>query len=171
MKATRRTRQSAQSPVPGGQLRKRVGLDGKAGKGSRGKVRAEIEAKGELPHTGDGRTEASGHKARGRKPKSRRLSEMRAAASCAPRENSRRSPREVDRQPPDHADNSRPTSKPAGTDEGPEAVAELFDDFLVFALAESDLWDVIASALPEELFDRIDRHVEALLAVPWEQGR
>ena len=101
----------------------------------------------------------------------RRLSEMRAAASCAPRENSRRSPREVDRQPPDHADNSRPTSKPAGTDEGPEAVAELFDDFLVFALAESDLWDVIASALPEELFDRIDRHVEALLAVPWEQGR
>lgn len=171
MKATRRTRQSAQSPVPGGQLRKRVGLDGKAGKGSRGKVRAEIEAKGELPHTGDGRTEASGHKARGRKPKSpAAVRDARGRFMRTPRELEALA-EEVDRQPPDHADNSRPTSKPAGTDEGPEAVAELFDDFLVFALAESDLWDVIASALPEELFDRIDRHVEALLAVPWEQGR
>ena len=77
----------------------------------------------------------------------------------------------MNRQPPDHADDSRPTSKPAGTDEGAEAVAELFDDFLVFALAESDVSDVIAPALPEELFDRIDRHIEVLLAEPGEQGR
>jgi len=122
-------------------------------------------------HTGDGRTEASGHKARGRKPKPpAAVRDARGRFMRTPRELEALA-EEVDRQPPDHADNSRPTSKPAGTDEGPEAVAELFDDFLVFALAESDLWDVIASALPEELFDRIDRHVEALLAVPWEQGR
>jgi hypothetical protein len=82
-------------------------------------------------------------------------------ASCALAE-------EVDRQPPDHANDGHPTSQPARTD---EAVAELFDEFLVFALAESDLWDVIAPALPEELFDRIDRHIEALLAEPGEQGR
>jgi len=163
MKATGRTGQSAQSAVPGGQ----VGLDGKVRKVSRGKVRAD----GEFSHKDDGRTEVSGHKTRGRKP------EPPAAVRDAggrfirsPREPEARA-EEVNRQPPGHADDSRPTSKPAGTDEGAEAVAELFDDFLVFALAESDVSDVIAPALPEELFDRIDRHIEVLLAEPGEQGR
>ena len=54
METTGRTRQSAQSVVPGGQLGKRAGLDGKARKGSRGKVRAEIEANGKSSHKGDG---------------------------------------------------------------------------------------------------------------------
>src|SRR5262249_37550157 len=167
METTGRTGQSAQSAVPSG----RVGLDGKVRKVSRGKVRAEIEANGEFSHKDDGRTAVSGHKSRGRKPKP-------PAAVRDARGRSIRSPREpeapaeqVNRQPPDHADDSRPTSKPAGTDEGAEAVAKLFDDFLVFALAESELWDVIAPALPEELFDRIDRHIEALLAEPGEQDR
>src|SRR5215469_9514872 len=160
METTGRTGQSAQSAVPSG----RVGLDGKVRKGSHGKVRAEIEANEELSHKDDGRTEVSGHKARGRKPKA--PAAVRDASGCFIR-----SPREpealaekVNRQPPGPADDSRPTSKPAGTDEGAEAVAELFDDFLVFALAESNLWDVIAPALPAELFDRIDGHIEVLLA-------
>jgi hypothetical protein len=167
MKATGRTGQSVQSAVPGG----RVGLDGKVRKVSHGKVGAEIEANEELSHKDDGRTEVSGHKARGRKPKA--PAAFRDASGRfirSPREPEARA-EEVNRQPPDHADDSRPTSKPAGTDEGAEAVAELLDDFLVFALAESDLWDVIAPVLPEELFDRIDRHIEALLAVAGEQGR
>jgi hypothetical protein len=163
MEATRRTGQSAQSVVPIG----RVGLDGKVRKVSPGKVKAEIEANGEFPHKNDGRTEASGHKARDRKPKPpAAVRDARGGFIRTPREPeaSCALAEEVNRQPPDHADDSRPTSKPAGTDEGAQAVAELFDDFLVFALAESDLWDVIAPALPEELFDRIDQHIEALLA-------
>ena len=170
MKTTGRIGQSAQSAVPSG----RVGLDGKVRKVSHGKVRAEIEANEKFSHKDDGRTEGSGHKTRGRKPKPpAAVRDARHARGRFIR--SRREPEalaeEVNRQPPDHADDSHPTSKPAGRDEGAEAVAELFDDFLVFALAESDLWDVIAPALPEELFDRIDRHIEALLAEPGEQGR
>jgi hypothetical protein len=41
MEATGRTRPSAQSAATGGQLRKRVGLDGKARKVSHGKIRAD----------------------------------------------------------------------------------------------------------------------------------
>jgi hypothetical protein len=126
MEATRGTGQSAQSTVPIG----RVGLDGKVRKVSPGKVKAEIEANGEFPHKDHGRTETSGHKARGRKPKP-------PAGVRDARSDFIRTPRE------------------------PEASC---------ALAESDLWDVIAPALPEELFDRIDRHIEALLAELGEQG-
>jgi len=167
MKTTGRIGQSAQSAVPSG----RVGLDGKVRKVSHGKVRAEIEANEKFSHKDDGRTEGSGHKTRGRKPKPpAAVRDARGRFIRSPQEPEARA-EQVNRRPPDHADDSRPTSKPAGTDEGAQAVAELFDDFLVFALAESDLWDVIAPALPEELFDRIDRHIEALLAVAGEQSR
>src|SRR5215471_7334133 len=84
MKATGRTGQSAQSAVPGGQ----VGLDGKVRKVSRGKVRAD----GEFSHKDDGRTEVFTRPAAGNQSP-QRLSEMRAAASSAARENPRRAPR------------------------------------------------------------------------------
>jgi hypothetical protein len=43
--------------------------------------------------------------------------------------------------------------------------AKLLDDFL-FALLElpGDTWSDIAVALPDELFDRIDLHMETLLS-------
>jgi hypothetical protein len=167
MEATRRTGQSAQSAVPIG----RVGLDGKVRKLSPGKVKAEIEANGEFSHKNHGRTEASGHKAHDRKPKPpAAVRDARGRFIRSPREPEAPA-EEVNRQSPDRADDGRSTLKPAGTDEGAEAVAELFDDFLVFALAESELWDVIAPVLPEALFDWIDRHIEALLAESGEQDR
>jgi hypothetical protein len=52
-----------------------------------------IEANEEFSHKDDGRTEISGHKPGLGNQSPQRLSEMRAAASSAARENPRRSPR------------------------------------------------------------------------------
>jgi hypothetical protein len=41
----------------------------------------------------------------------------------------------------------------------------LLDDFLIALLdSPGDTWPDIAAALPEELFDRIDRYLEARLS-------
>ena len=60
-----------------------------------------------------------------------------------------------------------PAEKPAPgvPAESPDEAAELLDDFLI-ALLElpGDAWPDLAAALPDELFDRIDRHLEACLS-------
>jgi hypothetical protein len=54
---------------------------------------------------------------------------------------------------------------PAASADSAEEVAELLDDFLV-ALLElpGDTWPDLTAALPDELFDRIDRYLEAWLS-------
>ena len=48
---------------------------------------------------------------------------------------------------------------------GPDGANELLDDFLIALLdSPGDTWPDIAAALPEELFDRIDRYLEARLS-------
>src|SRR5215831_8336200 len=65
---------------------------------------------------------------------------------------------------------AKPSPAASATDEEAEAAAQLFDDFLVFALCESDLWDVVAPALPDELFERIDRRIQVLCEEPGESA-
>jgi hypothetical protein len=56
---------------------------------------------------------------------------------------------------------------PAASADSAEEAAELLDDLLmaVFDLP-GDTWPDLAAALPDELFDRIDRYLEAWLSEP-----
>jgi hypothetical protein len=56
---------------------------------------------------------------------------------------------------------------PVASAEGADEAVELLDDFLV-ALLElpGDTWPDLTAALPDELFDRIDRYLEAWLSEP-----
>jgi len=48
---------------------------------------------------------------------------------------------------------------------GPDGANELLDDFLIALLdSPGDTWPDLAAALPDELFDRIDRYLEARLS-------
>jgi len=55
-----------------------------------------------------------------------------------------------------------PTPAPLAPAESPDEAAEVLDDFLI-ALLElpGDAWPGLAVKLPDELFDRIDRWMEA----------
>jgi hypothetical protein len=58
-----------------------------------------------------------------------------------------------------------PDAAPAASTDGAEDVDELLGDLLV-ALVElpGDGWPDLAAALPDELFDRLDRYLETLLS-------
>ena len=58
-----------------------------------------------------------------------------------------------------------PNPTPVAPAERPDEAAELLDDFLI-ALLElpGELWSDIALALPDELYDRIDRYLNARLS-------
>jgi hypothetical protein len=65
------------------------------------------------------------------------------------------------------ADTNPPAEKPdpAAPAESPGETAELLDDFLIALLdLPGDAWSDIAVALSDELYDRIDRYLEALLS-------
>jgi hypothetical protein len=58
--------------------------------------------------------------------------------------------------------------KPGATAPGEqnEEAAELFNELLCTLLDLPDTWSVLTGALPDDLFDRIDRYLDILLSEP-----
>jgi hypothetical protein len=54
---------------------------------------------------------------------------------------------------------------PVALGDSAEEAAELLDDFLIALLVDlPDIWDDLAAALPDEIYDRIDRYLEGRLS-------